>query len=96
MSELAYAGNWDLGMSKQEKALMKIKGQTALAHKSAVRGDCGPAHRIAKWLHKLDEVAFKEIFMGDPEIVWCLGQPVPPSHIKPDPQEGIKSAIKPR
>jgi hypothetical protein len=96
MSELAYAGSWDLGMSKQEKALMKIKGQTALAHKSAVRGDCVPAHRIAKWLHKLDEVAFKEIYMGDPEIVWCLGQPVPPSHIKPDPAEGLKSAIKPR
>jgi hypothetical protein len=96
LSDVAYAGNWDLGMSKQEKALMKIKGQTALAHKSAVRGDCVPAHRIAKWLHKLDEVAFKEIYMGDPEIVWCLGQPVPPSHIKPDPQEGLKSAIKPR
>ncbi|HTL34482.1 MAG TPA: hypothetical protein VL326_15245 [Kofleriaceae bacterium] len=94
LSELAYAGNWDLGMSKEEKALMKIKGQTALAHKSAIRGDCVPAHRIAKWLHKLDEVAFKEIFMGDPEIVWCLGQPIPPSHIKADAQEGIRSAMR--
>lgn len=94
LSELAYAGNWDIGMSKEEKALMKIKGQTALAHKSAIRGDCVPAHRIAKWLHKLDEAAFKEIFMADPDVVWCLGQPIPPSHIKPDAAEGLRSAMR--
>ncbi|HUS33690.1 MAG TPA: hypothetical protein VMZ53_34555 [Kofleriaceae bacterium] len=94
--EAAYSGEWDLGMTKQEKALSKIKAQTALAHRAAIRGDCVPSHRIAKWLHKLDEAAFKEIYMGDPEIVWCLGQPVPPVFVKADAQEGLKSAIKPR
>lgn len=82
LSDIAFSGSWDLGMTKEEKALMKIKGQTALAHKSAIRGDCVPAHRIAKWLHKLDETLYKQIYLADPEVAYCLTQPVPPSYIK--------------
>ena len=82
LSDIAFSGNWDIGMTKQEKALMKIRGQTALAHKSAIRGDCVPAHRIAKWLHKLDETLYKQIYLADAEVAYCLTQPVPPSYIK--------------
>jgi hypothetical protein len=97
LSELAAAGElYDIGISKAEKARRRIEQQRKLAHKSAIRGDCVPSHRIAKWLRRLDEVAYRDIYLADPEIAYCLTQPIPPALIKPDPQEGLKTAMKPR
>jgi hypothetical protein len=97
LSELADSAEiYDIGISKAEKARRKIEQQRKLAHKSAVRGDCVPAHRIAKWLPRLDAVAYRDIYLADPDIAYCLTQPVPPSFIKADPAEGLKTAMKPR
>ncbi len=70
------------GLSPAEKAKRRIEIQTSLAHTSAIRGDCVPSHRIAKWLHKVDEALYKQVYLTDPEITFCLTQPVPPTFIK--------------
>lgn len=66
------------GLSPVEKTKRRFELQTALAHKSAIRGDCFPAHRIAKWLDKLDKKLFKSMYLADPDIVACLRQEIDP------------------
>ena len=79
---------YDLGDLPDYAALYELKGeaktkrrfeiQIALAHKSAARGDCFPAHRIAKWLEKLDKKLFASMYLADDAIVACLRQEVDP------------------
>lgn len=77
LSELA--GYADLYALKGEaKTKRRFELQTALAHKSAIRGDCFPAHRIAKWIEKLDKKLFQSIYLADDAIVTCLRQEVDP------------------
>lgn len=66
------------GLSPVEKTKRRFELQTALAHKSAIRGDCYPAHRIAKWIEKLDKKLFHSMYLADPVIVACLRQEVDP------------------
>jgi hypothetical protein len=77
LSELA--GYADLyGLKGEEKTKRRFEMQVALAHKSAARGDCFPAHRIAKWLEKLDKNLFTSMYLADDAIVTCLRQEVDP------------------
>ena len=79
---------YDLGDLAAYSELYELKGeaktkrrfeiQIALAHKSAARGDCFPAHRIAKWLEKLDKKLFASMYLADDAIVECLRQEVDP------------------
>lgn len=79
---------YDLGDLAAYSELYELKGeaktkrrfemQVALAHKSAARGDCFPAHRIAKWLEKLDKKLFASMYLADDAIVTCLRQEVDP------------------
>jgi hypothetical protein len=73
------AGYADLYELKGEaKTKRRFEMQVALAHKSAARGDCFPAHRIAKWLEKLDKHLFASMYLADDAIVTCLRQEVDP------------------
>lgn len=73
------AGYADLYELKGEaKTKRRFEMQVALAHKSAARGDCFPAHRIAKWLEKLDAKLFQSMYLADDAIVTCLRQEVDP------------------
>ena len=83
LSELAATASL-YGMAPAEKAKRRVELQTALAKKSAVRGDCVPSHRIAKWLPRVDRALYKSIYLADPDVAYCLTQPVPPAFIKPD------------
>jgi hypothetical protein len=77
LSELA--GYADLyGLKGEERTKRRFQMQIALAHKSAARGDCFPAHRIAKWLEKLDKNLFTSMYLADDVIVTCLRQEVDP------------------
>ncbi|NVB85442.1 MAG: hypothetical protein HOV81_44165 [Kofleriaceae bacterium] len=87
LSELAASAEL-YGMTPAEKAKRRIEIQTALAKKSAVRGDCVPSHRIAKWLPRVDRNLYKSIYLADPDIAYCLTQPVPPAFIKAEPYRG--------
>jgi hypothetical protein len=82
LSELAEAASL-YGLAPAEKNRRRIEQQTALARTSAIRGDCVPSHRISKWLKRLDADLYKQIFLSDPEVAYCLTQPVPPSFIAP-------------
>lgn len=75
------------GMTPAEKAKRRIEIQTALAKKSAARGDCVPSHRIAKWLPRVDRALYKSIYLADPDIAFCLTQPIPPAFISPEPYQ---------
>lgn len=83
LSELAATAEL-YGLAPAEKAKRRIEIQTALAKKSAVRGDCVPSHRIAKWLPRVDRQLYKSIYLADPDIAFCLTQPIPPAHIEPE------------
>jgi hypothetical protein len=77
LSELAgYADLYEL--EGEAKTKRRFEMQVALAHKSAARGDCFPAHRIAKWLEKLDKNLFTSMYLADDAIVTCLRQEVDP------------------
>lgn len=69
---------YDVGLTRAEKTKRKFDHQIALAHKSAIRGDCYPAHRIAKWIEKLDKKLFHSMYLADQAIVACLRQEVDP------------------
>lgn len=75
------------GMTPEQKAKRRIEIQTALARKSAARGDCVPSHRIAKWLPRVDRQLYKSIYLADPDIAYCLTQPAPPAFIKATPYQ---------
>jgi hypothetical protein len=68
-----------------EKAAQKAKNRiieaTAMAGKSARRGDCVPAHRIARMVKRLDMALYRSMYTADPDIAYCLTQPLPPKHI---------------
>jgi hypothetical protein len=67
-----------------QKTRLRIEEATAQAGESARRGDCVPAHRIARMVKRLDLAQYQSVYLADKDVAHCLTQPVPPARLKPE------------